>query len=99
MRRNIYNVYVPLLLPLMLCIDSTTITTGNNQAQRLVNVLCLNLEEPVRVASPTRINLEELVRVASPTRINLEEPIRVRPAQPGQIRFSVCLSVRQSVCV
>ncbi len=35
------------------------------------------LEEPVRVASPTRINLEEPVRVASPTRINLEEPIRV----------------------
>ncbi len=33
-----------------------------------------NLEEPVRVASPTRINLEEPVRVASPTRINLEEP-------------------------
>ncbi len=32
------------------------------------------LEEPVRVASPTRINLEEPVRVASPTRINLEEP-------------------------
>ncbi len=29
-----------------------------------------NLEEPVRVASPTRINLEEPNRVASPTRIN-----------------------------
>ncbi len=43
----------------------------------------INLEEPVRVASPTRINLEEPVRVASPTRINLEEPVRVRPAQPG----------------
>ncbi len=37
----------------------------------------INLEEPVRVASPTRINLEEPVRVASPTRINLEEPLRV----------------------
>ena len=34
----------------------------------------LYLEEPVRVASPTRINLEEPVRVASLTRINLEEP-------------------------
>ena len=34
----------------------------------------INLEEPVRVASPTRINLEEPVRVASTTRINLEEP-------------------------
>jgi hypothetical protein len=31
---------------------------------------CIYLEEPVRVASPTRINLEEPVRVASPTRIN-----------------------------
>ncbi len=31
----------------------------------------INLEEPVRVASPTRINLEEPVRVASPTRINV----------------------------
>ncbi len=29
------------------------------------------------------LNLEEPVRVASPTRINLEEPVRVRPAQPG----------------
>ncbi len=28
----------------------------------------INLEEPVRVASPTRINLEEPIRVASPTR-------------------------------
>ena len=35
----------------------------------------INLEEPVRVASPHRINLEEPVRVASPHRINLEEPI------------------------
>ena len=34
----------------------------------------VNLEEPVRVASPHRINLEEPVRVASPHRINLEEP-------------------------
>ncbi len=34
----------------------------------------LYLEEPARVASPTRINLEEPVRVATPTRINLEEP-------------------------
>ncbi len=33
----------------------------------------VDLEEPVRVASPTRINLQEPVRVASPTRINLEE--------------------------
>ncbi len=48
------------------------------------------LEEPVRVASPTRINLEEPVRVASPTRINLEEPVRVASTtrinleEPGQ---------------
>ncbi len=34
----------------------------------------LNLEEPVRMASPHRINLKEPVRVASPHRINLEEP-------------------------
>ena len=60
----------------------------------------INLEEPVRVASPTRINLEEPVRVASPTRINLEEPARV--ASPTRIKTfllpSVCLSVRPSVC-
>ncbi len=31
----------------------------------------VNLEEPIRVASPTRINLEE------PGRVNLEEPGRV----------------------
>ncbi len=30
-----------------------------------------------------KMDLEEPVRVASPTRINLEEPVRVRPAQPG----------------
>jgi hypothetical protein len=42
-----------------------------------------------------RVNLEEPVRVASPHRINLEEPISSGyPAQPGLIRFSVCLSVR-----
>jgi hypothetical protein len=34
-RRNIYNVYVPLLLPPMLCIGSTTITTGNEHARHL----------------------------------------------------------------
>ncbi len=39
------------------------------------------LEEPIRVASPTRINLEEPVRVASPTRINLEEPQVTQPNQ------------------
>ncbi len=54
------------------------------------------LEEPIRVASPTRINLEEPVWVDSPTRINLEEPIRV--ASPTRIssflRPSVFLSVR-----
>ncbi len=59
----------------------------------------LNLEEPIRVASPHRIDLEEPVRVASPHRINLEKPVRVAsttrinsftwrnlsgwPAQPG----------------
>jgi hypothetical protein len=51
--------------------------------KHLSGIETFNLEEPVRVASPTRINLEEPVRVASPTRINLEEPVRVRPAQPG----------------
>ncbi len=40
----------------------------------IIVALPINLEEPVRVASPTRINLEEPVRVASTTRINLEEP-------------------------
>ncbi len=45
----------------------------------------INLEEPIRVASPTRINLEEPVRVASPTRINLEEP--VREASPTRINL------------
>ncbi len=33
------------------------------------------LEEPGRVASPTRINLEEPGRVASSTRINLDKSI------------------------
>ncbi len=52
--------------------------------------ISLWLEEPVRVASPTRTNLEEPVRVASTTRINLEEPIRVASTtrinleEPGQ---------------
>jgi hypothetical protein len=49
----------------------------------------INLEEPIKVASPTRINLEEPVRVASPTRINLEEPVRV--ASPTRINVSLCL--------
>ena len=53
------------------------------------------LEEPVRVASPTRINLKEPVRVASPTRINLEEPVRV--ASPTRINSFLCLSVFLSV--
>ncbi len=44
------------------------------------------------------LNLEEPVRVASPTRINMEEPVRVRPAQPGQICSSVHQSVSPSVC-
>ena len=42
-RGNIYNVYVPLLLLPMLCIGSTTITTGNKHAQQFVNVSCLRL--------------------------------------------------------
>ena len=47
-----------------------------------------------------QIDLEEPVRVASPTRINLEEPISSGyPAQPGLIRSSVCLSVCLSVRV
>jgi hypothetical protein len=43
------------------------------------------LEEPLRVASPTRNNVPGGTRqgAASTTRINLEEPVRVRPAQPG----------------
>ncbi len=41
MRGNIYNIYVPLLLPLMLCISGTTIKTGNKQARQFVNVSCL----------------------------------------------------------
>ena len=45
----------------------------------------INLEEPVRVASPHRINLEEPVRVASPHRKN------------SFLRPSVCESV--SLCV
>ncbi len=50
--------------------------------------LGFNLEEPVRVASPTRINLEEPVRVASPTRINLEKPISSGyPAHLGLIHL------------
>jgi hypothetical protein len=55
-------------------------------AQHLASIRCwVNLEEPVRVASPTRINLEEPIRVASPTRINLEqEPISSGyPAETG----------------
>ncbi len=61
-----------------------------------VCMCCVYLEEPVRVASPTRINLEEPVRVASPTTINLEEPIRV--ASPTRINlFSVCPSFCLSV--
>jgi hypothetical protein len=56
----------------------------------------LYLEEPGRVASPTRINLKEPVRVASPTRINLEEPISFGyPAHLGLIHSSVCHSVCQ----
>ncbi len=62
---------------------------------RVASPTRINLEEPVRVASPTKINLEEPVRVASPTRINLEEPVRV--ASPTRInlflRQSFCLSV------
>ncbi len=56
---------------------------------------CVNLKEPVRVASTTRINLEEPVRVASTTRINLEEPVRV--ASPTRINLFLCLSVILSV--
>jgi hypothetical protein len=40
---TIYNVYVPLLFPLMLCIGSTTITTGKHQARRFVHASCLRL--------------------------------------------------------
>ncbi len=50
----------------------------------------VDLEEPGRVASPTRNNLEELGRVASPTRINLEDPSRV--ASPTRINSFLCLS-------
>ncbi len=55
----------------------------------------INLEEPVRVASPDKINLEEPIRVASPHRINLEEPVRV--ASPHRINLTLCQSVCLSV--
>jgi hypothetical protein len=40
---TIYNVYVPLLIPLILCIDGMTITTGKHQARRFVHASCLRL--------------------------------------------------------
>ncbi len=52
---------------------------------RVASPTRINLEEPVRVASPTRINLKEPIRVANPTRINLEEPVRV--ASPTRINL------------
>ncbi len=57
----------------------------DNDESDLNESIDLNLEEPVRVASPHRINLEEPVRVASPHRINLEEPGRV--ASPHRINL------------
>ncbi len=51
--------------------------TGQTASKQMGCNSNIYLEEPVRVASPTRINLEEPVRVTSPTRINLEEPVRV----------------------
>ena len=47
----------------------------------------INLEEPVRVASPTRKNSPGGTRqdAASTTRINLEEPVRV--ASPHRINL------------
>ncbi len=47
MRGNIYNVHVPSLLPPMLCIGSTTITTGNKHARRFVNALCLSIRNKI----------------------------------------------------
>jgi hypothetical protein len=70
-------------------------------------IMTFNLEEPVRVASPTRINLEEPVRVASPTTINSQggqpnqdkftwrNPVRV--ASPHRIMSFLHLSVSLSV--
>ncbi len=52
--------------------NSACTITGPNLIKGVVENIYL--EEPVRVASPTRNNLKEPVRVASPTRINLEEP-------------------------
>ncbi len=39
----IYNVYVRLLFPLMLCIGGTNITTGKHQARWFVHASCLRL--------------------------------------------------------
>ena len=42
-RGAIYYLYVPSLLPLMLCIGGTTIMTNEHQAQQFVHSLCLRL--------------------------------------------------------
>ncbi len=66
-------------------------------------IFLLNLEEPGRVASPTRINLEEPGRVASPTRINLEEPGRVAsPTRinlegPGRVASPTRINLEESI--
>ncbi len=71
---------------------------GDVEPKNLSVKFTLNLEEPVRVASPTRINLEEPVRVASPTRINLEEPISSGyPAQLGLTWRNQFLLVTQPI--
>jgi len=38
-----YDVYVPSLLPLMLCIDGTFITTGEHHGRRFAGASCLIL--------------------------------------------------------
>jgi hypothetical protein len=43
MRGTIYDVYVPLSLPLMLCIGCTTITTGKHQACEFADMSCLRI--------------------------------------------------------
>ena len=52
MRGALYDVYVPSLLPPMLCIGSTTITTSNEHARQFVNALCLRLGGPVHSFPP-----------------------------------------------
>ncbi len=80
-RRCSFNVCYELTLKSSFCTISLPLPGGTNLFW-LPSTTRINLEEPVRVASPTRIHLEEPVRVASTTRIN----------------SFLCQSVRLSVC-